>query len=388
MDYDKNLGADRHDKGAGIASLVMLVVVSGLLVAAMLGVALVAKPSSGASAIDSTYPVAGSVAVSTPVRGNFSIAKSEISALQAKFPASSGVNNIASYADTSGALKDAGVCGLTGTTNDTRALVCGGRLDVNFAGSTGDMANITGTTTGNGLGISQLGTGNVLQTFSIGIERFTVNNAGSTTIWSDESGPTLTLEKSITQGDLVAAYTSEGYGLDVRAATGTGDASRPVMQFETETSNEGEAAFQLYQNGDGRLTTYSTVTDGLDPYTTTWQQRRETTNGTATAMLYSQAITSGQAYSIHSEITALVTAGTEANKVATYKLTCAGKNISGTTSLVGTPAVTAVEDSGITAFDVTCTANDTTDKLEVKVTGAASQTVTWHEFRRSHRIGG
>jgi hypothetical protein len=55
------------------------------------------------------------------------------------------------------------------------------------------------------------------------------------------------------------------------------------------------------------------------------------------------------------------------------------KNVGGTTSLVGTVSTvgTDVEDAGASAWDITITADNTNDALDIKVTGAASTTIRW-----------
>jgi hypothetical protein len=55
------------------------------------------------------------------------------------------------------------------------------------------------------------------------------------------------------------------------------------------------------------------------------------------------------------------------------------KNLGGTTSLVGTVSTvgTDVEDAGASTWDVTITADNTNDALDIKVTGATSTTIRW-----------
>jgi hypothetical protein len=55
------------------------------------------------------------------------------------------------------------------------------------------------------------------------------------------------------------------------------------------------------------------------------------------------------------------------------------KNVGGTTSLVGTVSTVGsdVEDAGASAWDVTITADNTNDALDIKVTGAVSTTIRW-----------
>jgi len=55
------------------------------------------------------------------------------------------------------------------------------------------------------------------------------------------------------------------------------------------------------------------------------------------------------------------------------------KNLNGTTSLVGTVSTvgTDVEDAGASTWDVTITADNTNDALDIKVTGATSTNIRW-----------
>jgi hypothetical protein len=55
------------------------------------------------------------------------------------------------------------------------------------------------------------------------------------------------------------------------------------------------------------------------------------------------------------------------------------KNVGGATSLVGTVSTVGsdVEDAGASTWDVTITADNTNDALDIKVTGAASTTIRW-----------
>jgi len=53
------------------------------------------------------------------------------------------------------------------------------------------------------------------------------------------------------------------------------------------------------------------------------------------------------------------------------------KNIGGTTALVGALQTTVFNDAGAAAWDIVVVANDTSDELEVKVTGESVHTIDW-----------
>jgi hypothetical protein len=53
------------------------------------------------------------------------------------------------------------------------------------------------------------------------------------------------------------------------------------------------------------------------------------------------------------------------------------KNVSGTTSLVGTVSTVGTDVEDVAGWDVTITADNTNDALDIKVTGATSSTIRW-----------
>lgn len=56
------------------------------------------------------------------------------------------------------------------------------------------------------------------------------------------------------------------------------------------------------------------------------------------------------------------------------------KNTGGTTALVGSNVTDSFSSAGATSnsWDITCTADDTNDRLQIQVTGQASTTINWH----------
>jgi hypothetical protein len=53
------------------------------------------------------------------------------------------------------------------------------------------------------------------------------------------------------------------------------------------------------------------------------------------------------------------------------------KNVGGTTSLVGTVSTIGTDVEDVAGYDVSVTANNTTDSLDIAVTGATSETISW-----------
>jgi hypothetical protein len=53
------------------------------------------------------------------------------------------------------------------------------------------------------------------------------------------------------------------------------------------------------------------------------------------------------------------------------------KNVGGTTSLVGTVSTIGTDVEDVAGYDVSVTANNTTDTLDIAVTGAVSETIRW-----------
>lgn len=115
------------------------------------------------------------------------------------------------------------------------------------------------------------------------------------------------------------------------------------------------------------------VSTGNGAYT----QSVQTTDATQTTLPLSQSITSDSIQSFVIRITAIEPA-TGDSWFREYK--GAIKNISGTTSIVGVgvPYDSYAEDTGAATWDVSVEANDSTDALDIKVTGEAAHTIEWY----------
>lgn len=121
--------------------------------------------------------------------------------------------------------------------------------------------------------------------------------------------------------------------------------------------------------------------------------RASTTTATQTTMAAYADGTGATYITIPSDSTVMFTINIVARRTdvdgesASYVLEGCIDNNAGTTALVGTVTQTVVaEDTA--AWDVTAVANDTTDTLDIKVTGEAGKTIRWVAFVRTVEVTG
>lgn len=144
---------------------------------------------------------------------------------------------------------------------------------------------------------------------------------------------------------------------------------------------ESSVAFGRYANatlvgaltvGAGRFSTAGDAQTSIVPL------RVQTTNATTTTMLAQSGaltISSNTTWAFRALISCRRIDGGSQESGA-YEIVGAIKNDAGTTALLGTPTVTTLgEDDAV--WNVTATANNTTDTLQIQVTGAASKTINW-----------
>jgi hypothetical protein len=104
-------------------------------------------------------------------------------------------------------------------------------------------------------------------------------------------------------------------------------------------------------------------------------QEVTTTDDTQTTMSNSYSITSDSVNTFKTRITAIEGA---TGDVWVHEFKGSIKNLSGTTTLVDDVTNELIaEDTGAAAWSVTMEANDTSDVLDIKVTGEASHTIKW-----------
>jgi hypothetical protein len=86
-------------------------------------------------------------------------------------------------------------------------------------------------------------------------------------------------------------------------------------------------------------------------------------------------IQSGSTVGFRGTVVARQSSGTNSS---VWKIEGVIRNNAGTTALIGTPTVTLVaQDAGASAWAVAITANNTTDMLDVTVTGVAATNIRW-----------
>lgn len=127
------------------------------------------------------------------------------------------------------------------------------------------------------------------------------------------------------------------------------------------------------------LQTFQSDTPAGDKLVSTVRGCRVATTTTGTSTLCTFPITSNKTLTADVIVTAHCTTGASCanNNSAAYKLFGACKNNAGTTTaLVGSPDTYAAAED-VTGWEATIACDNTTDSLQVNVTGAATTTITW-----------
>jgi len=128
-----------------------------------------------ASTIDNTQPAAGSLAQSTPVRGNFVKAKTDIEALEAKHPATT-TNKFAAFSSTGAALRD-GTCSYLSSSTSA-----GMSCSVNDSGTA--------------FSLTQSGTGSIAKLANASSYGLTIANSGAVSLSTVSTYVPLTITQS------------------------------------------------------------------------------------------------------------------------------------------------------------------------------------------------
>jgi hypothetical protein len=107
--------------------------------------------------------------------------------------------------------------------------------------------------------------------------------------------------------------------------------------------------------------------------------RNSTTNATPTTLFLNGSsdrltIPSGKALFATVTVAGIINGG---SKAAHYSRKVAIKNVGGTTSLIGSVITLGTDVEDDAAYDVTITADNTNDALQINVTGKASETIRW-----------
>lgn len=290
----------------------------------------IASFAFAASNIDDAKPAQGAAAESTPIRGNFSIAKSEITALQNKFPTSTD-HGIARYDGTTGSLQDTNEC----TIDDAGKLVC----TVSNATS---AVSVVQTSTGKLLTLDHEHAGGA---------------ADDTYFWVSADGTIDTLADS-TDYALQVGQTNYTAGLGAL--------------IDTSNGTNGGYEFRLTSAGGQCSTLYATNDNPKSCIT----HARFTSTGDGLATAQTIATTTDKSYIMETRIIGRRTAGTgSAGDSAMYIITYAPFNVSGTVGLLG--GVTQVmqqEAVGTWGYGITYSGAN----ILVQVDGDATTDITWH----------
>ena len=306
---------------AHLRHLSALCLASGLLI-------LCAVAALGTSAIDDANPVASSVASSTPIRGNFAIAKSEISALQAKFPTSTD-NALARYDGTAGTLQNSSWW----TIADDGAMTATIESDDEV------------------LQMTQNGTGKFLQ----------ANGPSSAALYLYGDGSIVT-----------QAHGSAYPALQITQMHATQNA----MQIATGTGATSGNYKLTLQGPDASLPglCLQTFTTSDNPTTCTVQARYTTTDASwRTAQTIATA--TDAAYLMDTRILGRRTGGSgSAGDMAMYRIESVVKNAGGTVSVLATNTALSYESVAGYNYDV----DGATSNFIVKVYGDTTTNMTWH----------
>jgi len=155
------------------------------------------------------------------------------------------------------------------------------------------------------------------------------------------------------------------------------DTNTASGNYSTVSGGRNACAYQFGQqaHSSGRFTSTG------DSQRSTFVLRKTTTNATPTQLALDGtagtakiAIPSGKAFFITASIAGILSTGA---KAAHYIRKASIKNVAGTTALIGAISTVGTDVEDDAAYDVTVTANDTDDTLDIAVTGKAAETIRW-----------
>jgi hypothetical protein len=186
--------------------------------------------------------------------------------------------------------------------------------------------------------------------------------------------------KQVTASAIAAlsAYTHPNHTGDVTSVNDGATTAQPVMI--TGKSNVPCA------NDDKVLITDTSDSDNLKHVTaqslvdsTKFIQGGQTTDATPTLLIGSQLIPNNSNMSFIIRIQAIQSAGAAGTPGDSWvhEIRGAVKNIGGTSTLIDVTDESLAEDAAAAAWTVSVTANDTTDALDITVTGELNKTIEW-----------
>lgn len=347
----------------------------------LVGAGLWFNAAYGVSSIDTTQPVASSDPESTPIRGNFTTAANEISALQSKFPSSSSPQYIPVFADSVGGIKDPTTCSIVTTGSLAPNMTCLGRIVAGrgLANNTGNstmIADVFGGTS-NIFEIANVtplwwwdSSGNLISDLT-GASEFLVSQNAQVTINAETvvAGAAFTLTSEPTFGALI-----------VNISDGDGSVFTINASGQAVVAADAGPALSVTNTTDAIVAKEVATTTGDDPTCFRAKYRTTTTNATQTTIA-TIATTTDTVMQVEANIIARVTGGSGGNAGAgaSYKIIESVKNVSGTVTTLEGSAATAIETSesaALSAYAVTIDPNSTNAIVTVK--GQANDDVTWH----------
>lgn len=254
------------------------------------------------------------------------------------------------------------VAGATGST------IGGGNS--NKVPTTGDYGTVAG-----GQGNTAGGSGGTHNTVGGGNANAILATAGDNTIGGGNSNGI----SSTSSGSTVGGGTSNTItGINATIPGGANNTAAGNYAFSIGQAAIGKAITGVYTHSAGNLQTngdaqneryivgFRTLNATPTPLTTT--------HGAAAAT-NQPALAAGSAMSFIGHV---VARNTSTGDMAAWYISGCLKNVSGTTSLVGTPTVTALgADAGASGWALAVTADNTNDCLQITATGAASTTIKW-----------
>lgn len=233
------------------------------------------------------------------------------------------------------------------------------------AQANGGGALIVNGGTGRGLRVEQNGTGDIFS-FVKGVVGLWQNNDGGVMLEaSDDSTPALSITNGGTGGMITASGDLSSFTLESTGA------------LSHIANSSAGTAYDLTQGSTtSPVRCDKTNTTGDDPQRCFRQFRVATSDNTAT-VIGSISVASGKMASLRASINARVTAhGSDAGKGVHYLLGCSAFNISGTMSSVSTTTLVSNEGT-LTSFNASCVQDDTSDEIDIRITGDTGYTVTW-----------
>ena len=115
------------------------------------------------------------------------------------------------------------------------------------------------------------------------------------------------------------------------------------------------------------------VKDNVPPF---FPQSAQTTDGTPTVVSGSLPVAEDSSINFKTRVAALQSAG-GANDTAFFELLGTIKNIGGTTTISNVTKIDIQREAGAALWDFDAAANDSTDTLDITVTGEAAKTIEW-----------